>query len=482
MNARAHGPPRHGRRRPLPLRLPHPDASPGSRTRRARRKSRPSAPTAAAWRSCAATTCTSSSWRPARGERAPRPPTARRTSSTASWTGSTRRRSTAAATSRATGGAPTRGGSRSSSSTRRACHVHRGGRHRGAAPTLEDIRYPKAGDPNPEVRLGIVDAAAAAVRAGWTSRGTRPRALIVDVALEPRRPARGLPGAGPRADLARPERCADAGDAAAADAAPRDDARPGWSRRTSRTLAARRRVPVAERAHAAGSTSTATARDGTLVAPGHARRVGSAHAARRRRGRAAGLLLGHRAQPDRQRTSTASSSTARACSASRGRRARTARSFNPSFTLYLDTWSDAHHAAPRCACTGADGARGARDRRQPRARARRVPPRAAGAPAGAHARRLPDGGDADQAARLRPARKLSRLPAHLRRPARAAGARTPGAGTTYLFHQLLAQRGRGGLDLRQPHGQRQGRAVPPGPCTRAWASWSCATSRTGWTG
>jgi dipeptidyl-peptidase-4 len=100
--------------------------------------------------------------------------TDRRTSSTGSSTGCTRRRSTAAATSRATGGAPTPGGLAAAPAPGGAgAALPPGGRQRGGAAS-EDTRYPKAGDPNPEVRLGIVEVSGAG-RAGWTSPATRTR-------------------------------------------------------------------------------------------------------------------------------------------------------------------------------------------------------------------------------------------------------------------------------------------------------------------
>ena len=51
-----------------------------------------------------------------------------------------------------------------------------------------------------------------------------------------------------------------------------------------------------------------------------------------------------------------------------------------------------------------------------------------------------------------------------------------------MYHQLLAQQRHHRLDLRQPHGQRQGRRVGVARLQAASASASCATSRTAWPG
>ena len=65
-----------------------------------------------------------------------------------------------------------------------------------------------------------------------------------------------------------------------------------------------------------------------------------------------GLLLRHRAQPHRRRRLPRAARRHRARTPLRPRRARTTAIFNPSFTLYVDTWSDAQTppagaAAPR---------------------------------------------------------------------------------------------------------------------------------------
>jgi len=52
-------------------------------------------------------------------------------------------------------------------------------------PRLENERYPKAGDPNPEVRLGIVDAGGGAPRWVDLSRYAGAEPLVVDVAWSP---------------------------------------------------------------------------------------------------------------------------------------------------------------------------------------------------------------------------------------------------------------------------------------------------------
>ena len=72
-------------------------------------------------------------------------------------------------------------------------------------PTVETWDYPKAGDPNPIVRLGVVGAAGGPVRWADTGKYSSIEFLIVNVAWTPDGPGGGLPGAEPRADLARPE-------------------------------------------------------------------------------------------------------------------------------------------------------------------------------------------------------------------------------------------------------------------------------------
>ncbi len=94
--------------------------------------------------------------------------------------------------------------------------------------------------------------------------------------------------------------------------------------------------------------------------------------------------------------------------------------FNPSLTLYLDTWSDAH-TPPQVRLHRADGTLARVIDENTAAGAGRVPPGPAGAPPGEDPRRVPHGGHAAQAARLRSRAALSRLPAHLRRPPRAPG-------------------------------------------------------------
>ncbi len=70
---------------------------------------------------------------------------------------------------------------------------------------VETTDYPKAGDPNPTVKLGVVQAAGGNVQWVDTSKYGAAEHLIVNVGLDARQQGRRLPGAGPRADVARPQ-------------------------------------------------------------------------------------------------------------------------------------------------------------------------------------------------------------------------------------------------------------------------------------
>ena len=154
--------------------------------------------------------------------------------------------------------------------------------------------------------------------------------------------------------------------------------------------------------------------------------------------------------------------------------------FNPGFTRYIDTWEQPGRAAPGAAARGGRR-RAARHRRERGHRPGRVRPVDAGAAAGAEPRRLPHGSADDQAAGLRPGAPLLRLPARLRRPARPARARRVERIDIPVLATARAA-GRDRVGARQPHGQRQGRRVDLGPSTRTSERASCATSRTGSTG
>ena len=117
-------------------------------------------------------------------------------------TGSIRKRSTAADSSTATGGAPTRRAWRSFSSTRAGSRVHRRRSH-PVSPTLEVTDYPKAGDPNPRVKLGIARQRRPVDLVDLDSHA-RPTSSSSTSAGRPIRRGR-LPGPGSRADVARPE-------------------------------------------------------------------------------------------------------------------------------------------------------------------------------------------------------------------------------------------------------------------------------------
>ncbi len=171
------------------------------------------------------------------------------------------------------------------------------------------------------------------------------------------------------------------------------------------------------------------------------------------------LLPRHRAQPHRRRRLSRQARWQRPRRGCRRREGTHVANFSPG-VLALRR----HLERPRHAAAGA----GARGRRRRGARRRREHGRRrsaefamveAGVPAGEDPRRLRDGGDADQAAGFDPAQRYPVYPAHLRRPARAAGAEPLGRRRPACIYQLLAQQRHRRLDLRQPIGQRQGRRV-----------------------
>ena len=121
-------------------------------------------------------------------------------------TGSIRRKSTAAATSRGTGGARTRHGSPYLRLDDSNVPTYTVLDHIPYRPEVENWDYPKAGDPNPAVRLGVVRSAGRRHTVDRHRRLPAPTAADRQCQLEPRQQRRDLPDPGPRADMARPER------------------------------------------------------------------------------------------------------------------------------------------------------------------------------------------------------------------------------------------------------------------------------------
>ena len=113
-------------------------------------------------------------------------------------------------------------------------------------------------------------------------------------------------------------------------------------------------------------------------------------------------------------------------------------------------------AAGAGACRGRDG--DANDRRHAGGRAGRVSPPAPRARPGPDARRLRDGSDDDQASGLRSLAALPGAAVDLRGPARPAGQERLGRSPPPLSPAHRPE-GRGGVGVRQPVGQRQGRGV-----------------------
>ena len=154
-------------------------------------------------------------------------------------------------------------------------------------------------------------------------------------------------------------------------------------------------------------------------------------------------------------------------------------SFSPGFDRTTSTPGATSTTPPQMRLHKNDGSRGAVIDENQVAALARVPALEAGVRAGEDARRLRDGSDDDQAAGLRPVAPLSGVPVHLRRPARASRCATPGAAREYMYHQLLAQKGIivWVCDNRTASGKGTNR---PGRFTGISASSSCATSKTAW--
>ena len=195
-------------------------------------------------------------------------------------------------------------------------------------------------------RLGVVARRRRRRRVGRPRRSTRgERAADRRRGLDARRGAGRLPGAGPRADLARPRRSPTPTTRRAADAASARRRRPGSSRTAARRWLEGRLVPVAQRAHGWKHLYHYRA-DGTLIRPvtsgeWEVRTLHGVDEAAR-----LGLLLRHRAQPHRRRRLPRSGSTAAALAAAvAARRARTRASFNPSLRALRRHLERRRHAA-----------------------------------------------------------------------------------------------------------------------------------------
>ena len=145
--------------------------------------------------------------------------------------------------------------------------------------------------------------------------------------------------------------------------------------------------------------------------------------------------------------------------------------FNPGFTRYVDSWSNAVTPPQLRLHDAADRARTPRGGAERGAGADRISAVHAGVRPGHGARRARHGRDDDQAARLFARQALSGLPVHLRRPWRGQ-ARDRWGGVQYMFHQLLAQKGVivWVLDNRSASGQRRGAVAGLGTARRVGAA------------
>ena len=335
-----------------------------------------------------------------------------------------------------------------------------------------DWDYPKAGDPNPGVKLA---SSAPRRRAGvgeldrYAPRQHPDRERQLDARQQPRR----LPGAEPRADVARPEqrRRSTAATRRRCSARPprpgsSDNGAPTWLKDGSFLWVSERsgwkHIYHYKRRRHAG-------------AAGHHRRVGSAHVPRRRRA-GDGPTSRAPSAATSAATSIASSSTARGLT----RLSRTAGTHGATLQSGLRALprplERPPHARRRCACT------------QPTARRARVVESNKSRDLAECAWCKPeflqvktrDGFAMEamlvQPAELRASRKVAGDAVHLRRPVRAAGGATMGRPVQHV-HQLLAAQRHRRVDLRQPLRQRQGRQSA-WTSTSTSASRSCATSRT----
>ena len=144
-------------------------------------------------------------------------------------------------------------------------------------------------------------------------------------------------------------------------------------------------------------------------------------------------LLSRRASAARStRTFTASGSTAAGLTRLSQPLGTHRAIFNPSFTQYVGIWSDVT-TPPQVRLHRADGAEVRVIDANPVQTHGAVPAVEARVRAGDGARRLRDGRDDHQAARLRPVATLSRVPAHLRRAGRRAGAQPVGRARPTCF-------------------------------------------------
>ena len=139
-------------------------------------------------------------------------------------------------------------------------------------PALEVTDYPKAGDPNPTVKLGLARVAGGGPSWVDLSEYSALEFLIVNVGWTPDSLAGRSPGAGPRADLAGPE----AGrrvDRTRASSASRDDVRVGQRERQP-GVAEGRIVPLVQRAQRLQASLSLQRRRGDGQT-GHNRPLGS---------------------------------------------------------------------------------------------------------------------------------------------------------------------------------------------------------------
>ena len=155
-------------------------------------------------------------------------------------------------------------------------------------------------------------------------------------------------------------------------------------------------------------------------------------------------------------------------------------SFNPAFTRYIDTWSDAT-TPPQTRLHRADGrelrvidanqVKVLSEYRLSRAEFVQVETRD-GFVMEAVMIKPPD---------FDPSRRYPRLPAHVRWTTHPASAQRLGRYHVHVPSDACPE-GDHHMDLRQPHRERQGRGVDVAGLSPTLASWSCATSKTGSTG
>ena len=223
-------------------------------------------------------------------------------------------------------------------------------------PRLETTRYPKAGDPNPEARLGIVEASGGPPALGRPLALRRRRAAPRRRHLEPGQPPRAssrcrtASRAGSTSSPPTRPRCA------RASLLPREDAGLGGAAGERPRLAPRRRASSGCPSAAGWKHVYRYRGDGTLVAPVTRGEWEARTLHGDRRGGGLGLLLGHRAQPHRRRRLPHPPRRHGACSGSPAADGHARRpASTPPSRLYLDTWSDVT-TPPQVRLHRADGA------------------------------------------------------------------------------------------------------------------------------